>query len=259
MSLVRAPAVAEPLLCLAHRVGQPLVFGLLGLVVADPALALTSAPVLPAAVAPGEEARSPVLAGFEVQEFHGHIPEQGTVVRHDHDPARVLPKPFGEKRQTVHVEMVGRLVQHQQVVARPQQAGQANPVALTDRQRRQRALSIGAGIEPGQRHIDPALRIPGVQASSRIECGSVRLIRSVPTLGHRRRPVVERLQGAVGLPHRTQDEGAHRLAAARLQRLPGDANGADPVHRPLVRHDHAGQHVQQGRLATAVLADDGQA
>jgi hypothetical protein len=55
-------------------------------------------------------------------------------VADQHDPGVGRPQRLGEVLEPVLVEVVGRLVEQQEVVAGTEQARQPHPVALTDRQ-----------------------------------------------------------------------------------------------------------------------------
>src|SRR5690606_20916999 len=60
---------------------------------------------------------------------------------------------------------------------------------------------------------------------------------------------------AAGTAQRLVDDVADR-AAVRIELLLGETDGADAPDITRVGRDAAGQHVQQARLAAAVLADD---
>ncbi len=64
-----------------------------------------------------------------------------------------------------------------------EQARQADAVALSDRQRRQRALPVGARAERLEGDIDPAFGVPGVQAGGRVQGDGVALVGAGSALG----------------------------------------------------------------------------
>ena len=77
----------------------------------------------------------PRLLGFEGEQARGDVVEKGTVVAdHDHGP-RVLHQPLLEQFERLGVEVVRRLVEHDQVGGFGEVAGQQNAVALASRQK----------------------------------------------------------------------------------------------------------------------------
>lgn len=258
-ALVGPPAGAEPGARLMGRLGEAAVLVLLGEVVALPAGPGPGPLVAPRVVAPGLEVRAPVLARVEVEELLRHVAQQGPVVADQHQPAAVAGQPVGEKGQTTVVEVVGRLVEEQEVGRRAEQAGEPDPVALAHRQRGERTVAVGARLQGIERDVDAAVGVPGVEPGGVIERLGVRLVGVRGAVGQRGRGGVEAGQRPVCRGEGLADERADRLAVPAGHRLAGEPEGADAVDVTLVRRQHAGKHVEQRGLAAAVLAHERQA
>ncbi len=113
---------------------------------AEPALAIRLV-VLVVALEPDG-----LRVAFERQDVRGDAIEEPAVVA-DHDGAagEVQQRLF-ERAQRVDVEVVGRLVEQQQVAAGAQQLGEMHAVALAARERADLALLRGA-LEVEPRHV----------------------------------------------------------------------------------------------------------
>ena len=144
--LAVAPVALDELLLAGDRFG-------LGLDVLDrPRVALDALAVVGAVVA-AERGQAPVA---ELPDpGHGRV-EEGPVVRGDEERPGSPPEMLLEPFERVEVEVVGRLVEQQQVRVGDDQAGQRRPGLLAARQRRRRFRPLVAGEpEPGQRGLDP--------------------------------------------------------------------------------------------------------
>jgi len=145
-----------------------------------------------------------------------------------------------------------RLVEQQQVGALGQPAGQAHPVALPHAELGQRPVAVPGCAEPGQGLVDAAVGVPGgevlVAGDGEGQRGRVAVL--VVGGGHRARQLV---CGGAGGGERGVDDGADRGVGPGDQLLLDDGERAHPVHGAGLRRQRAGQHVQQGRLAGAVL------
>jgi hypothetical protein len=150
------------------------------------------------------------------------------------------------------VEVVRRLVEHQQVGAFADPRGQAHAVALADRQGGALPARVARGAEPGQRLVGSAVRVPGGQVlvardGGREPAGVARL---VVERGDRARQLVgRRARGR----ERALEDVADRGAARSLELLLDDRQRAVPAHLAALRHQLAGEDSQQRRLARAVL------
>jgi hypothetical protein len=195
------------------------------------------------------------------------VGQQRAVVTDQHQPAGVLPQPGGEVLEPARVEMVGRFVEQQQVVPGAQQAGQPDAVALPDRQGAERTGTVGDRAERGERHVHPAVGVPGVQGLRCREHLGVGLLGARTFLPQLRDRGVEAPEHGAHAGELDVDEIADRRVACGPEHrcravgpdgdfLVGDADGADPAYGPGVGWQDAGEHLQQRGLATAVLPDD---
>ncbi|GAA1992516.1 hypothetical protein GCM10009754_84390 [Amycolatopsis minnesotensis] len=148
--LFRTPAAGKPVLRRGKVVGELLVPTPLLLVRRLPPLALGEPALAVTRVTAAVGARPAVAGRVEVEHRGDDIGEQGAVVAHQHHAARVLAQPVGEVGEPVRVEVVGRLVEQEQVVPRAEQARQAHPVALPDRQGGQPPAPVVDGAERGE-------------------------------------------------------------------------------------------------------------
>ncbi len=175
----------------------------------------------------------------------------------DGEAARVFAQPARQEGESARVEMVGRLVEQQHVVVRAEQAREADAVALADRQRRQRTVAVGAGAQRREGDVDAAFGVPGVEPGGGVERGGVAVVGGRVALGEGEGRLVQGRKRRERGGQRLGREGADGLAVAGGQLLAGQADRAGPVHGALVRREQPGEDVQEGRLAAAVLADDG--
>jgi hypothetical protein len=155
--------------------------------------------------------------------------EEPAVVGDDEQAAGVgrpaLPQVPGQPREALDVEVVGGLVEEQDVVVADQQAGQRDAAALPSRQRADRRVPGDVGDEPGDdvAHLGVA--------------GPLVVLLVADDRSSDRAGLVE----DVGLVEHADRDAATRRDASRvgLQR--------------------AGEDAQQGRLAVAVASDDADA
>ncbi len=78
----------------------------------------------------------------------------------DHGPGVVLEEAF-QPIDRLRVEVVGRLVEEQQVGVAEEEPGQRDPALLTTRQRRDVGV-VGWAAQGVHRDVDVALQVPGV-------------------------------------------------------------------------------------------------
>ncbi|MNJ46401.1 hypothetical protein D3C77_415290 [compost metagenome] len=192
-------------------------------------LATQEAGVLAQEVLPAAGGLDHVAAAVQGDGRGGQAVDEIAVVRHQDQGAVVAFEQLFQLLQRVHVEVVGRLVEDQQIGGLGQGARQQQAVALAARQGgdgllqlgflEQEVLGVGGDVHGAAAHQD------AVAAARR---------QRVP-------------QGHVGLQ-----------PLARLVEVEGFEVGAH-AHGALVRGQFAQQHLDQGGLARAVGADDGQA
>lgn len=179
----------------------------------------------------------------------------------DGDPARVLHQPAGEEVQGDVVQVVGRLVQQQQVRPGAEGDGQAHPVALADRERCEGALAVRARVQPLEVHVHAPAGVPGVVEVGPLQRGGVPVSGAgvVGGLGQGGRGGVQGLECGVRAREGVADQVAHRAGAPvgpRPQRLRDERERARPRHAADVGRDPAREHVEQRGLAAPVLTHD---
>ena len=165
-----------------------------------------------------------MAVALEGEDVGGEPVEEHAVVADDDAAAGEILERFLERRQRLGVEIVGRLVEQQDIGARLQHLGEMHAVALAARQGADLLLLVAA------------LEVEGAGVGARIDLALAEIEHVV----------------AAGdfLPHRLV--GVERIAAlvdiAEMDAV-ADADGA------AIRLLLAGQHAKQRRLAGAVRAD----
>ena len=177
----------------------------------------------------------------------------------DHgEPARVRAQGAGQEVEPVGVEVVGGLVEEQDVVAGTEQARQPHAVALSHRQRLQWPGAVGAGAERTEGDVDAAFGVPGVEPGRGVQGGGEPVLGAGRAVGERRGRRIEfaqrRPRGGEGL----RGQGADGLAGAGGHLLAGQGDVAGAVHDPRIGCEQARQDVQERGLAAPVLTDDGE-
>ena len=149
----------EPLQLLQHLAPALRLLGLLpGQVAADEVLGLVDVLLLP--LVRGVRALEPrvalddvlvvaervadELAVLELDDLAADRADEGAIVRHQHERARVLGEVALQPLDGGQIEVVGRLVEQQQVRLAHQHLGQLEPAALAARQRVDRARQIAS-------------------------------------------------------------------------------------------------------------------
>ena len=146
----------------------------------------------------------------------------------DHDGLAAGGQVAGQPVDALDVEVVGRLVEHQQVVVDDQRAGQRDPAPLAAGERADPAVEHRVEVRPARRRARPAPRAPGVRGP---------LVRRAVADDQRR---ARSPSGSSSSPWATDADAQ----AAGV----GDPAGVGRLA--------PGQQPQQRRLAVAVAADD---
>ncbi len=152
--------------------------------------------------------------------------------------------------------MVGGLVQQQEVVLRPQQAGQPDPVALPDGQFRQPSRVVGFGPERLQGDLDPAFGVPGLQRLGPFECAGVAFVGPGFPRPEGEARGVEFGERRQGVGDGVRDDPADGALVLGGHLLFGQAERADQGDGALVGHERSGHDVQERGLAPTVLPHD---
>ena len=140
---------------------------------------LLPAPGVPRAL---EEARA---AGLDLQHAGADGLEEPAVVRDEHDRGVERDERLLEPLERLDVEVVGRLVEQQQVGLRGERAGQRAARQLAAGERRERAVEVGLGeaeaVDDGAGAVAPRVAAGGLEA--RLDAG-VALDRPLVALRH---------------------------------------------------------------------------
>ena len=180
-------------------------------------------------------------------------------MRDDHGAAGALGDEALQPREAVEVEVVGRLVEQQDVEAREQDRGQRGTRGLAAGERH--------GLEVQQRRVQPEVAQDGLRARLQVgaaerEPGLERLGVAVRGAGRIAREIVrggldERVGGGdAGAPRQVVVQPLAGRAVGLLRQIAGGA-GRQP-HVALVGLVEPGEQPQQRRLARPVGADDAQ-
>ena len=174
------------------------------------------------------------------------------------DGARVLRQVLLEPLHALRVQVVGGLVEQQQVGLGQQQPAQRDPPLLAAGQ----AGDVGVGRRAAQRvHglLDLAVQVPGVPVVELLLQAAHLLEQLVGVVGrHLLGDLVVLGEQPLGLGHAVLDVAEDRLGLVQLGLLVEQAHG-EARHQARVavgRLLHARHHPEQGRLAGAVRADD---
>ena len=200
-------------------------------------------------------------AAVELEDPAGHVVEEVAVVGHGDDGARVLLQMPLQPGHRLRVEVVGGLVQQQQVGRRQQQAAEGHPPALTARQRRHVLVARGHA-QRVHGDLERALQVPGVAALDLVLHVLVLGEQGLHLLGidlaQPRSDLLEPPQQAGGLGDPQLDVPAHVQGRVEVGLLREHAHGGPGrqlrVARGLLvepRH-----HAQERGLAGAVRAED---
>src|SRR5215472_7012435 len=167
----------------------------------------------------------PVRAALPGQDVRGHPVQEPPVVAGDDRAAGELQQRVLQARQGLDVEVVGRLVQQQQVAALLEGERQAHPVALAAGHDRGRFLLVTA-LEPERRHVRAAGDLGGADVDERLAVG-------------------DRLPDVL-----------LRIDALAVLVDVGDRDRLADLDRARVRQLLADDHLEQGGLADTVRAED---
>ncbi len=193
------------------------------------------------------------LAAVELEDPAGDVVEEVTVVRDRDDRALVLGQVLLEPRDRLGVEVVGRLVQQQQVGRAQQQATQRDAPALAAGE----LAHVGVGRRQAQRvHRMFELRVE-VPRVGRFDLRLQRAELLGDVLGVVRRQLVEAVEQRLRLGDAVLDVARDVLALVELWLLleHADARARCELRLAAVLLVDARHDPQQRRLASAVVAE----
>ena len=182
-----------------------------------------------------------------VEDAFGHGIEQGAVVAHHQECSGIALEMIFQPRGGLEIEVVGRLVQQQQVGLDEERGGERDPHApaageVRERRLLHRLVDAEAGEQarsPGRRRVRADLRKPG------LDLGTARAVRAL-RLGDQGR----------AFPVCREHGRARRLRPARhllIDQAHGKPAGAED--RALIGLEPARDKAEQGCLAAAVAPD----
>src|SRR5438067_1793488 len=166
-----------------------------------------------------------LAVAFEREHMRRDPIEEPPIVADQHGAAGEIQQRFLERAQRVDVEIVGRLVEQQEVAALLQQLREVDAVALAARERPDSSL-LARALEVEPRHV---------RARRDLLLSELDLVVAAGDLLEYRLVRIERLAALIDVAD------LHRLA---------------DLQRPLVRLLLRGDHPEERRLAGAVRADD---
>ena len=205
------------------------------------------------------------LAAVEFENPAGHMVEEVTVVRDGDNRTGILVQVLFEPVDRLGVEVVGRLVEQQDVGLLQQQAAEGHPAAFTPREVFHK-LVFGRTAQSIHRLLQLVVDIPGIRGVDMVlqfGLASHEGIHLVGILEHF--GVAKRLVHLFILGQQVEDR-LHALLHHLLHRLFGVELGLllEVTHRvarreyhfALVRLLHPGDDFQQGRFSRAVKTDN---
>ena len=199
-------------------------------------------------------------AAIELEDPLGDVVEEVAIVGDRDDRARVLLEEPLQPVDRLGVEVVGRLVEQQQVGVAEEQAGEGHAALLAARERRDVGV-VGRAAQGVHRDVDVALEAPGVRGGDLVlergllgADGLVVGVRVGP-LGHDRVVLVDQV---LDLADAVEDVALDVLGRVELGLLAEVADGEARREASLTDEAvvEAGHDPQQARLAGAVRADD---
>ena len=202
--------------------------------------------------------RDLLLGEVELDDASDGARQELPVVADDHGRAAQTCHELLEPLQAVEVEVVGRLVEQQHVVAREQQRREPGPGRLPTGQRGHRRLDVDPEAQPGQGHGGPFLEVGATQREPRLERRGIPVVGAGPALAEGFGGGVHlRLGGADA--GAAGDEGGHGLAGPTLGflgQVPDRGGRRAQRDRALLGLELGGQQPQEGGLAGAVGPDE---
>ena len=198
------------------------------------------------------------VATVELEDPLGHVVQEVPVVGDRDDGARVLLQVLLQPLHALRVQVVGGLIEQQQVRLGQQQPAQRDPALLPAGQ----AGDLGVGRRAAQRvHglLDLAVQVPGVPVVQLLLQAAHLLEQFVGIVGrHLLGDLVVLLEELLGLGHAVLDVAEHRLGLVKLGLLVEQADG-EARHQAGIaigRLLHPRHHPEQSRLAGTVRAHD---
>jgi hypothetical protein len=190
----------------------------------------------------------------------GVVGQERPIVAHEDDAGVGVAEEPAQALEAVEVEVVGRLVQEEDVEAGQQHGGQVDLHLLAAGELRHRPVhSVGRDAEVGQHLGDPHVVVVAAEGQQPGQGGVVggKLRRARRPFQRRQRGVEGRLRS--GQAGTAPEVSGRRLAVEGVDLLGQVADGQrsrGPLHRPRRRGLETGQDAQERRFPGAVAAQD---
>ena len=187
---------------------------------------------------------------------HGPGEELPVVADQDGPGAQALDECL-QPGEPVEVQVVGRLVQQEHVVAAEQQRGQRRPRRLAAGQDGHELIELHGQAQAGHDRIGPLVQVCAAERQPPLQPARVAVIRSGPSGGQRVRGGLHRVvrRGDAGAPGQELPDGLARAPIRLLRQIADRRLRRADRHRTGVRAGFAREQAQQGGLARAVRAD----
>ncbi len=189
----------------------------------------------------------------ELEDPAGHVVQEVAVVRDRHDRAPIVLQVALQPPNRLRVQVVGRLVEQQQVGLAQQQPAQRHPASLPARQRRHVRVRRRAA-QRVHRDLERRVEVPAVdRVDLLLDLGE--LVRGLVGVVHRQ--LVEPIEKRPDLGHALLDVAAHVLGGVqpRLLLEQPDRRAGGQLRLPIELGLDPGHDPQQRRLAGAVVAE----
>ena len=159
--------------------------------------------------------------------------------------------------QPVEVQVVGRLVEQEYVVAAEQERGKASPRGLAAGQPSHLVVRAHPQAEPGNDRVRPLVQVRAAKCKPPLQPAGVGVLSARRAGGERARGCLHRVvrRGHTGAPGKELPHRLARAAVRLLRQVPDRGVRRADRHRALLRGAQPGQHPQQRRLAGTVHAD----
>ena len=113
--------------------------------------------------------RATIQRWVKIKDARRDVCQQRPIMAHQHHTCLRGSQARRQEVQAGAVEVVRRLIQQQKVMRCAKQAGEAHPIALPNRQCRQKATAICDRPEFKQRNVNPSVGVPGVKVTGEIK------------------------------------------------------------------------------------------
>jgi hypothetical protein len=172
-ALLRPPSRDESVLRSAETVLQPGMLGLLAVVVLFPAFPLGQASLPVPGIAVPVHARAIIRRGVEVDDGLRNVGQQRAIVADDDDTAVPRLGAARSRTRAASVEVVGGLIEQEEVVDRRPGGTPAHPITLSHREVCEKPGRVGFRVERFERDLHAPFGIPRIERFGMFQRGGV--------------------------------------------------------------------------------------